>query len=372
VDERAAQLHRDAIVVDSCAPIGPAIYTTDMLRAVDEMIAEGRPPRTIMAELDQMTRDALIAGDLPGFWEGWEESGVDVVTFTVGAFGEQLFTYENAVRDLAHFARLFETVDRFARVTKAADVRDAKQALRKGVILALQNATHIGDELDNLELFRNLGVRVVQLTYNDRNLLGDGCGELKPAGLSRFGAAAVKRMNELGVLVDTGHCSNPTTMDAIEASRRPIAVTHSLVGSVYAHDRGKSDDVIRAVGDSGGYFGLVVVPFFLTDEPRATLDHFMSHFDRAVELAGAAHVGIGTDWGTELPGPLVKLMNEEILKLGFRPEHGVDWAATVEGFEAWERWPNITRALVGAGYSDDDIRGFLGENFLRVFEAAVG
>jgi membrane dipeptidase len=178
-------------------------------------------------------------------------------------------------------------------------------------------------------------------------------------------------MNELGILVDLSHCSEATTLDAIDTSTKPVAITHSFCKALSDHDRGKSDDVIRALGEAGGYFGILTVPFFITTEPTATLDHFVAHFDRVVDLIGPQHVGIGTDWGVHFPKPLVDMLNEEMARLGFREEHRVDWGATVEGFRDWREWPNITRALVSRGYSDEQIEGFLGGNFLRVFERAV-
>ena len=187
-----------------------------------------------------------------------------------------------------------------------------------------------------------LGVRIIQLTYNSRNLLGDGCTERVQTGLSQFGVDAVRRMNEVGVVVDTGHCSDPTTLDAVEASERPVMVTHAFCRSVSDHDRGKSDDVIRTVGESGGYFGVVTVPFFITDDPNPRLDHWLAHVDRAVELAGVDHVGLGSDFDG-VSGQLPQ---------------GVSSAADL---------PNITAALLERGYTADQVHKILGGNLLRAF-----
>jgi membrane dipeptidase len=115
-----------------------------------------------------------------------------------------------------------------------------------------------------------------------------------------------------------------------------------------------------------------VVPFFLTDRPGPDLDAWLRHVDHVVDLAGVRSVGIGTDWGQEMPPRLNEMMDEEMRRFGFREEHGVSHAATVEGYRSWREWPNLTAALVSAGYSDDDIRGLLGGNFIRVFSEAVG
>lgn len=368
-------LHRDSLVIDTCSQFGPSIYTPQMLARLDELAARNASASAAVLELTEMQLGALAREELPGFWEGWDEAGVDTVSFTIGAFGDQPWSYVNAVRDISQFQQLFDARDdRLVKVLSADDVEDAKASGRKGVILAFQNATHIGDDLDNIDFFHRLGVRVIQLTYNSRNLLGDGCTERVQTGLSQFGVDAVKRMNEVGVLVDTGHCSDATTLDAFEVSESPVAVSHAFCRAVSDHDRGKDDEVLRAVGETGGYFGVVLVPFFITADPDATLDHWLAHIDHAVEIAGAEHVGIGTDWGEELPKQLMDMLNEEMRQagFGFREEHRVDWAATTEGFRTWREWPNLTAALLGRGYSEDEVRGFLGGNFLRVFRAAVG
>jgi membrane dipeptidase len=216
-----------------------------------------------------------------------------------------------------------------------------------------------------------MGIRVIQLTYNNRNLLGDGCAERAKSGLSYLGVEAVKRMNDMGILVDVSHCSDQTALDAIEVAERPTAITHAFCSSISGHERGKSDDVIRAIGDSGGYFGVCVVPFFITSDQRPTLEHWLEHFDRVVQLAGVAHVGIGTDWGEDMPRALVSVINAQFRAMGFRADHGVDFGATVNGFQSWPDWPNLTAALIGRGYSDEEVRGFLGANFRRTFEQAT-
>jgi membrane dipeptidase len=371
--DRARRLHRESLVVDTMSPFGPDVYTKEMLARLDELADAGAPLWRVEGEMADMAHRARLGDELPGFWEGWDEAGVDIASVTIGAFGEQPFTYDNAIRDLGMFHEAFDRLgDRVLKVGTASDIERAPDEGKRGVILGFQNATHFGDDLAKLELFHRLGVRVVQLTYNSRNLLGDGCTERNPSGLSTFGVEVVRRMNELGILVDVSHCSDATSLDAIEVSERPVAATHATARSVFTHDRGKGDEVIRAIGERGGYFGVAIVPFFLTDSDEVTLDDWLRHVARVVELAGAEHVGIGTDWGQELPSRLNEKLNEEMRRFGFRAEHRVDWTATVDGYRTWREWPNLTAALVSAGYSDDEIRGFLGGNFRRVFAEAVG
>jgi membrane dipeptidase len=370
--ERAARLHRESLVVDSCSQFGPSAYTPEMLARVEQLAAQGAPPWAMVVETMEMAHRALLGGELPGFWEGWDRAGVDVAAVTIGAFGAEPFSYENAIDELALWTERFDRLgDWLCKVRSASDIRGLRADGRRGVILAFQNATHFGDDLAKLDRFVRMGLRIIQLTYNSRNLLGDGCAERVQTGLSQFGVDVVKRLNDLGVLVDVSHCSDATSLDAIEVSERPVAVTHATCRSVAKHDRAKGDEVLRAIGETGGYFGIVLVPFFITEEPSATLEHWLEHVDRAVDLAGAEHVGIGTDWGEELAPPLVGALDEEMLRMGFREEHRVDWSATLDGYRSWTDWPNLTAALVQRGYTDDQIRGFLGANFLRVFDRAT-
>jgi membrane dipeptidase len=161
-------------------------------------------------------------------------------------------------------------------------------------------------------------------------------------------------------------------MDAVEVSRDPVAITHGFAHELNPHDRGASDELIRAIGASGGYVGIVLVPFFLTADPDVTLDHFLRHVDHVASLIGIEHVGVGSDWAPPVPPRLQQVLAEEVARIGFRPEHRVDWSATIKEIDAWEDWPSVTRALLEHGYSEDEVRGIVGGNFLRVFEAVVG
>jgi len=356
-----------SIVIDTCGPEGPAVYTPETLTALESC-------RTAGDALDLITRrthDALLRDELPEFWREWERSGVDVSCLTIGVgWGDEPFTYEAAVRDLASYKRLFDA-GKFVSVRCPEEALSARDFGAPGLILTFQNTTHFGDSLVRLEEFFDLGVRIVQLTYNTRNLVGDGCMEADPRALTPFGRQAVKKLNELGIVVDLSHVSEKTSFDAVSVSDKPVAITHAMARSVYEHDRAKSDDMIKAVG-TDGYVGVVLVPFFLTDEQPATLDHFLAHLDHIVGLVGTDHVGIGTDWSPEFAPRLIELLNAEVTALGFREEHAVDFGARVEGIDKWADWPNITQAMREHGYSDDEVNGIAGGNFLRFFREVAG
>ena len=250
-EERIGRLHDESLVVDTCGPFGPSAYTPEMLARLEELVARGTPSWAIVVELSSMAYRARLAGELPGFWEGWDQAGVDITCVTIGAFGEHTFSYDNAIRDLAEFTETFDALpDRLVKVRTGADVERVKDEGKRGVILAFQDTTHFGDDLEKLDRFAQLGLRVIQLTYNSRNLVGDGSTERVQSGLSHFGVQVVQRLNEIGVLVDVSHCSDATALDAVSVSDRPIAVTHAFCSSISKHDRGRSDEVVRAIGDT--------------------------------------------------------------------------------------------------------------------------
>jgi membrane dipeptidase len=375
-EARAAKLHGDSLVIDTLGLYGPfetGVYTQAMLDRFATLVERKAPSIEAVMAMHDMAHEVRQQGDSGGFWKIWDEAGVDVVSHTLGAWGNPPFSFNAAIRDIAQMIRDFDVLgDRVLKVLTAADLRRTKAEGKRGVILNFQNSDHLEGDLANLDLFYDFGIRIIQLTYNPWNLAGAGCAESPDAGLSIWGKKLVRRMNEIGMLVDTGHCGHRTTLDAIEASEKPIAVTHSVAKAVYAHDRGKADDVIRAIGETGGYFGVCLVPFFISDSEQPTIDEWLRHFEHVANLAGIENVGVASDYGIEYPPGVADLFNAEILNMGFRAEHGVDWNKTVDGFRTWKEWPNVTKALVSRGYSDDEIRGILGGNFLRVFEGAVG
>lgn len=357
----------DSIFIDTCGPEGPAVYAPETLAALDSCATAGEALELITCR----THDALLRDELPKFWVEWRRSGVDVSCLTIGVgWGDEPFTYEAAIRDIASYKPLFNA-GKFVCVRCPDEALRARESGTPGLILTFQNTTHFGDSLVRLEQFYELGVRIMQLTYNTRNLVGDGCMEADPGPLTPFGRTVVKKMNELGIVVDLSHVSEKTSFDAVSVSDKPVAITHAMAKSVYAHDRAKTDEMIKAVG-TDGYVGVVAVPFFLTDEKPATLDHFFAHLDHIVGLVGTDHVGIGTDWSPELAPKLIELQNAEIATLGFREEHAVDFGAKIEGIDAWADWPKITQAMRDHGYSEDEVKGIAGGNFLRFFGEIPG
>ena len=178
---------------------------------------------------------------------------------------------------------------------KAADIERAHREGKHCLIMDFRNTTPIDTDLSRIDLFYNLGVRMIQLTYNLRNLVGDGCTETHKSGLSYFGREVVQALNELGILVDVSHSSEQVGWDALEVSSAPIIISHASSAAVCPHDRGKSDALAKAVVDRGGFFGVVTIPGFIQESYEATLDDFCDHVEHLVDVMGIDHVGIGSD-----------------------------------------------------------------------------
>jgi membrane dipeptidase len=234
------------------------------------------------------------------------------------------------------------------------------------------------DELRVVRLFHQLGVRMMHLTYNRRNPLGDGAGEPNDGGLSDFGRRAIAEMNRLGVIVDVAHSGWRTSLEAARASGRPMVVSHTTCAGLYKHFRGKPDETVRAICDTGGLIGICCIPRFLGGPGDITV--FLDHIDYAVKRFGAEHVAVGPDIAytsrndaaerAKLPG---REDGRSALALaGPRWEHlwPVDhYKETPRAVQslAWTNWPLFTVGMVQRGHSDDTIRKILGENVLRVW-----
>lgn len=219
------------------------------------------------------------------------KSGITAVNYTVSDT-----TFEGTVNNLAWLDALVEKYpDSFAIIRRHSDITRAKQEKKVGIIPGFQYTAFLEEKPERIEVFRNLGVRIMQLTYNVRTAFGDGCLEPGNAGLSRAGLAAVRKMNEIGVAVDMSHSGYRTTSDAIAASSKPVLISHSGCAAVYAHPRNKPDDILKALADRGGYFGVYLMPYLVASPIVPTRQHVLDHLVHAIDVCGTDHVGIGSD-----------------------------------------------------------------------------
>jgi membrane dipeptidase len=290
------------------------------------------------------------------------KGGVDAVLATAGALEDFRTTMEVMAKWLeierAHKSRI-----RIARTV--AEIRAGKAAGDTSIVLHFQGADPIEDEVDFLNVFHAAGLRVMQLTYNSRNRIGDGCFEPSDIGLSRFGHKVIRRMEELGIVVDLSHAGVRTSLEAAEVARRPVVITHANARRLLDTPRNATDEIIRAVAASGGVVGVCAAPFFLAQGKLATLDMLIDHAAYIADLVGPAHVGLGFDFADEDEEDYVYFGYDE----RYIPKPPWIWPSGIGGHaEAG----NIAPALRARGFSEAETRGILGENFLRVFRTIWG
>ena len=304
-------------------------------------------------------------------------SGVTALNLTVGALGSGEDVFEQTFKTIGGWEREIDAhPDVLLRIKSAADLARAKESGRLGIIYGFQDATPLGDDPERVKLFSRFGVRVIQLTYNRRNLLGDGCLEPANAGLSRLGTQVVERMNEQGVLIDLSHCGHRTTLDAIAASKKPVAITHAGCAAVADLPRNKTDEELRALAAKGGVVGIYFMPFLRTKgQPKA--EDLIRHVEHAVDVAGEDHVGLGTDGGisrVELTPEYVKRFHDDIAN---RRKLGISAPGESEGVYTFipdlntpRRFETLAGLLRERGHSEARVGKILGGNFARLFGEA--
>ena len=241
------------------------------------------------------------------------------------------------------------------------------------MIFGWQNATPIENNLDRLALFHALGVRVIQLTYNDRNLLGNGCYERSDDGLSHFGRDAVCEMNRLGILIDLSHVGDRTTLDAIERSERPVAITHANARAFFHHVRNKTDEALQLLAERGGVIGANAFPSFLRRGFQSTITDYVDAIEDLIERVGIDHVGIGTDYTQDQPATFFDwLFAQQGTKFGVRGEPFPDPLIHPQGMETPDTLSNVTGELLRRGYRPEEVTKIMGGNWLRLFQDRVG
>jgi membrane dipeptidase len=378
--EHGLELHAQSLVFDSYGFAPRAAVDGDAVRTAVEAGASAGELEDLREEMS-MTRWATDPVERAEFQQAFEASGVTCVFQNAGQ------ECQDPLRLLKRLARFTYATDLMAEsICKAAtpdDVVRAKQQGRRclyftgnGVPLQ-QHWTSVEDELSFVKIFFQLGIRMMHLTYQRRNMIGDGCGEPSDAGLSDFGRAVVRELNRVGVIVDVAHSGWKTGLEAAQLSQRPMVDSHTVCCALHEHIRGKPDEVIRAIADTGGYIGICAIPAYLggTCDIAALLDH-VGH---VVRRFGADHVAIGTDvayTSRNAAAENKKIPPQPKRRADFRslwpegvftlPETARPNGATSL---AWTNWPLCTVGLVQRGHSDDDIQRILGGNVLRVARA---
>ena len=255
--QSTAALYKNSIVIDSlCGPVTDmdAPFTPEVLAAV-------------------------------------RQSGITAINFTISDP-----TFEGTVGNIAAVEALIDQhPETFLIVRRHSDIARAKRENKIGIMPGFQYTAFLEEKPERVETFRQLGVRIMQLTYNNRSIFGDGCLEPGNAGLSKAGVAAVKKMNDQGVAVDLSHSGYRTTAEGISESAKPVLITHSGCAAVYAHPRNKPDEILKSLADRGGYFGVYLMPYLVASPTVPRREHVLDHIVHAINVCGTDHVGIGSD-----------------------------------------------------------------------------
>jgi membrane dipeptidase len=296
------------------------------------------------------------------------ESGVTVLKSTLGG---AIGNFESAVADIAAAQQLMEKrPDLFLNVRTAADLERAKKEQKLGVIYSFESPNMLEDKIDRIELFRGLGVRVMQLTYNRRTPFGVGCLDGETDGLTDLGRKAIAKMNELGVALDLSHSNTKTTAEGIAASTRPPLITHAGCRAVYMHPRNKEDRELKALADKGGVVGIYMLPYITASPKQPMLDDYMQHLEHALKVCGEDHVGVGSDvpFFTVDDSDLTEMKKAaEKRKADGIAAPGEDRPTYIPDLNTPRKMERIADALLKRGQKSAVIEKIMGANFKRVF-----
>lgn len=311
--------------------------------------------------------DGLVYGpaaDSANYFRQMQEAGITATNVTIPAV---LDNFSETKKKIACWRqRIDENRDFMTLALSASDIEHAKKDGRTAIIMGTQNAVHLDDNLENLEKLWKLGMRIIQLTYQEKNSFGAGCGADPNIGLTKLGKELVGKMNDTGVLVDLSHCGYKTTLDAVAESRYPCIFSHANARAICDHVRNKTDEQIKAMAEKGGVMGIVSYSPFADIKNNRTpaMPEFLDIIEYVIDLVGIEHVGIGLDFTPTWTGAEYNKAQETY------PEIYMDYKMSdipVRGLEDISRVIAVTQGLMDRGYCEEDIHKVLGGNFLRVF-----
>ena len=297
-------------------------------------------------------------------------SGIDVIKLSLGGIKDD---FVHTVAEIGQVQQLIEVhPDYFTQVRTAAGMARAQREHKLGIILSFESAEMFGGQLSSLEVFRGLGVRVMQLSYNRTSPVAAGVMEPNAGGLTALGREAVREMNRLGIAVDLSHANPATTADVLALSSMPPVMTHAGCAAVHAHPRNKTDEQLRGLAAKGGVVGIYELPYLSASPHQPTTDDYMAHLLHALGVAGEEHVGIGSDVGIEPFDSSPAGMADFSRELAERRAAGLsapeeDRPTFVAGLNVPRRMEIIADRLLKRGYSAAVTEKVLGANFARVF-----
>jgi microsomal dipeptidase-like Zn-dependent dipeptidase len=294
-----------------------------------------------------------------------QASGVSAIHTTISYHED----FREMVDNIIQWNRWFEAYpDLIFAGRTAADVERAAEENRTAVFFGLQNCSPIEDDIGLVEICYALGVRFMQLSYNNQSLLATGCYEATDTGITRMGREVIAEMNRVGMVIDMSHSGALSTLQAIDFSQRPIAVTHANPHDWHPVPRNKTNDVLKALAASGGMLGFSIYPHHLHNGSACSLDEFCAMAARTAEVMGAASLGIGSDLCQDQPDRVVQWMRGgKWMKAPLGRSEPVAFPAQPSWFRSNRDFPKIAAGLAKVGFSPDEIDGIMGENWLRFY-----
>ena len=297
-------------------------------------------------------------------------AGLDAVHVTI-VYHED---YDELLIELNKWEKIFETNSDLIFLGKDfKDIEKAKLENKTAIFFGFQNCSPIEDDIGLVEKVHELGCRFMQLTYNNQSLLATGCYEKIDSGVTNFGREAIKEMNRVGIVVDMSHSAEKSTMDAIEISEKPIAITHANPSFWHAAKRNKSSDLLKMLSDSGGMLGLSLYPHHLKNNTNCTLDSFCEMVAKTAEIMGASKIGIGSDLCLDQPDSVVEWMRNgtwtKTKNYGEGSKNKPGFPKQPNWFEDTRGFSNIEKGLKKIGFSDDETHGILGNNWYNFYKS---
>ncbi|RVL00695.1 membrane dipeptidase [Sinorhizobium meliloti] len=333
-----------------------------------------------MIDAAQLHKDAVIIDgvcsllDQPRYIEKYREGGTTVVTPTIGVISGA----REAAIEIGRWHNLVAKSPDLLLIRSVSDILYAKAENKVGVLLHFQGADPLEDSLDLVDTYKSLGVGIIQLAFSARTCVGQGVEERGNSGLSRFGLHLIDQMNEARIVVDCAHTGYACTLDAIEASRGPVIISHGNARSVHGHPRNIPDDIIRAIAATGGTTGTTAYPPFVASNRPPTLDQFIDHVVHIASIAGPEHVSLAMDYfigqhpyaSNELATKFwEKMMSEGPFTTDTHPPPPHIYPS---GIETPDRLPALTERMLARGLSEDEILAFYGKNLMRVLKRVWG
>ncbi|MDI5889545.1 dipeptidase [Halomonas rhizosphaerae] len=299
-------------------------------------------------------------------FEDMRRGGLTAANCTVSVWEGFQATVDNIVRSNALMA---ECSDLVRPVRTTADITRAKEEGRTGILYGFQNAHAFEDQIGYVEVFKQLGVGIVQMCYNTQNLVGTGCYE-RDGGLSGFGREIVAEMNRVGIMCDLSHVGEKTSTEVIEASEKPVCYSHCLPSGLKEHPRNKSDAELKFIADRGGFVGVTMFTPFLRAGVDATVDDYVEAIEYVMNIVGEDAIGIGTDFTQGHDQDFFEWLTHD--KGYARRLTRFGKIINPEGIRTIGEFPNLTEALSRRGFSEPQVRKIMGENWVRVLKDVWG